>query len=971
MDAACLAHATEALRAFEAFVAVEFGDRATLDTVLSERVLESRAAFDLRQRAFAFKARAALRGVQADLVLSAGIVYPSAAGTERHDAMGSEALLGCRRLEPSGLLRLNFSSFTADDARCKPFNLAGQPAAGMDDLLVPSFSTVQAAQITTVAQGRTIHSDAQHSVGGSASEVLDACPVDSRDAGVSALHESAMACAVVPSVPRSAQADADRPQPHYAIAVRELCAFTAKSGDLDLRCTPAPTAQQGIAGHQSVAARRSPTYQSEVTLSATLDGLLVRGRADGYDPATGRLEEIKTHRGDAARIPENHRRLHLAQAETYAHLKCLADGLGEIDVAVVYFEIGTQAETPIERRYAADELAAIFAARCEQFASWAARELAHRACRNRALTALAFPHGAFRAGQRHLAEAVYRCARDGGQLLAQAPTGIGKTLGTLFPALKALAQQALDKVFFLAAKTSGRQLAVECLRALGNEGKLPLRVLELVARDALCEHPDKACHGDSCPLARGFYDRLPHARAAAMEAVFLDRASTVAVARQHGICPYYLTQELVRWADVVVGDYNHYFDTSALLHAMTVANDWRVAVLVDEAHNLVERARAMYTAELHRDDLRIALRSAPAELRPSLQRLDRRWQQFVADQTEPYRVHDALPTAFVDGLDSAIGAIAEFQAEHPEGLGPELLAFFFGALHFSRLAASFGAHSIFDVTLEAAPATARGRQDSSVCLRNVIPAPHLDARLAAARAAMLFSATLAPAEFYRRMLGLRDHAKTIDVESPFLPEQLRVRVTRSISTRYRDRRQSLGAVADLIAAQFESEPGNYIAFFGSFEYLGQAADRLSESHPKIPIWRQMPQMSGHAQEEFLARFEDDGQGIAFAVLGGRFGEGIDLPGTRLVGTFIATLGMPPLNPVNEEMRRVMAAQFGAGYEYTYLYPGLRKVVQAAGRVIRTASDRGVVNLIDDRYAQPRILGLLPSWWDVRLGAFAD
>ncbi|MBS0446174.1 MAG: ATP-dependent DNA helicase [Proteobacteria bacterium] len=757
----------------------------------------------------------------------------------------------------------------------------------------------------------------------------------------------------------------------YAVAVRELCAFTAKTGDLDLRFTPAPTAQEGIAGHQLVVSRRPAGYAAEVGLSGAIGNLQVRGRADGVDRQRGRLEEIKTHHGDAGRIPENHRHLHLAQAETYAHLLCSADGRAELDVAVVYFEIRSQAETATERRYAAAELATRFAARCERFAAWAMQETAHRRARDDALAALAFPHP-FRSGQRDLAAAVYRCARDGRHLLAQAPTGIGKTLATLFPALKALAG-GLDKVYFLTAKTAARGLALAALRTLAGAEGVPLRVLELGARETLCEHPDKACHGDSCPLARGFYDRLPAARSAAVGAAgLLDRTRVAAVARAHAVCPYYLAQELIRWSDVVIGDSNHYFDTSAVLHGMTLANEWKVAVLVDEAHNLVERSRTNYSGELSRRALSAAVKAAPPAVAKPLRSLQRRWQQIDAEQSEPYRVLEAVPPAWVAALSTVVAAIAEWQAEHADGLDGALLDLYFAALHLGRLIESCGTHSIVDCTQVAAES---GRpKDSVLCVRNVVPGPHLVRRYASAHSVTLFSATLAPMAYYRRMLGLPDDTRTIDVASPFAAEQLAVRVARDISTRYRDRARSLAAVTRLIEAQYRCAPGNYIAFFGSFEYLEQAADDLSARWPDLPVWRQSPRMDRAAEDDFLARFRDDGAGIGFAVLGGRFGEGIDLPGRRLVGAFIATLGMPQVNPVNEQMRRAIDALFGQGYEYAYLYPGLRKVVQAAGRVIRTTSDRGVVHLMDDRFAEPRVLRLLPTWWQVRIdrgGAIAE
>jgi DNA excision repair protein ERCC-2 len=747
----------------------------------------------------------------------------------------------------------------------------------------------------------------------------------------------------------------------YVVSVRTLTEFTAKEGDLDLRFTPSPSAPEGIAGHGVVTSRRAAGYQTEVSLSGEYKQLAVRGRADGYDPAQNQLEEIKTFRGDLDRMPANHRQLHWAQVKMYGWLICQKLDLPEVRLALIYFDIGSQRETVLSELVSAAVLQQYFEQQCERFLAWAEQELAHREARNRALTALRFPHSSFRPGQRQLAEGVYRAAGNACCLMAQAPTGIGKTIGTLFPLLKACPGQELDKVFYLAAKTSGRGLALDALALIKrSEPALPLRVLELVARDKACEHPDKACHGESCPLAKGFYDRLPQARQAALAVSLLDKAALRAVALEHQVCPYYLSQDMARWSDVVVGDYNYYFDTSAMLHGLSVANQWRVGVLVDEAHNLIERARKMYTAELDQADLHFLRQSAPAALKKSLDRLNRNWNALHKDQSEPYQVYSEGPAKFATALQQTITEITDYLADNPANADSRLQAFYFDALHFSRLADLFDTHSLFDVTKDA-----RYRQAQSVlCIRNIIPAPFLAPRFAAARSTTLFSATLSPWHFYSDTLGLPENTVCIDVESPFKAEQLSVQIVGGISTRYQHREDSLSPIVDLMARQYQERPGNYLAFFSSFDYLQKVTALFGIRYPHIPMWEQSRRMEEVERERFLARFTPESQGIGFAVLGGAFAEGIDLPGERLVGAFIATLGLPQLNPVNEEIKERMSAAFGAGYDYTYLYPGIQKVVQAAGRVIRTQSDRGVIYLIDDRFSRPNVLRLLPAWWKV-------
>ncbi|RJF95346.1 ATP-dependent DNA helicase [Noviherbaspirillum saxi] len=754
----------------------------------------------------------------------------------------------------------------------------------------------------------------------------------------------------------------------YRIAVRALAEFTAKCGDLDLRFTPAPTAQEGIAGHIAVTARRAADYQKEVLLASHYRHLLVRGRADGYDPALNRIEEIKTYRGDLARMPANHRSLHWAQAKIYGWLLCEKLQLPEVTVALVYFEIGSKHETILEERYPAETLQAFFIQQCECFLSWSEQEMAHRLARDEALSAMQFPHAEFRQGQRQLAEAVYRAANTDRCLAAEAPTGIGKTVGTLFPLLKATPRKELDKIFFLAAKTSGRSLALGALAQIKNsQAALPLRVLELVARDKACEHPDKACHGESCPLAQGFYDRLPQARAAALAAGALEKNSLRTVALEHQVCPYYLSQDLVRWSDVVVGDYNYYFDSSALLYGLTTANQWRVSVLTDEAHNLIDRARKMYTAELDQTTLQIVRRAVPDVLRKSLDKLFRQWSALNKAQESTYRVYAEAPAKFTGALQQVSSEVSAFFAENPAYVDSALQDFYFEVLHFTRLLEVFDTHSLFDVTIEEKNGSLRSR----VCIRNVVPARFLAPRFSEAQSAVLFSATLSPWHFYADMLGLPDDTAYVDVESPFRAEQLSVHVASHISTRYRHRDQSLGPIVALMSRQYEAQRGNYLAFFSSFDYLEKVVALFRAHHPEIPVWEQSRRMDESARDDFLARFAPGGCGIGFAVLGGPFAEGIDLPGDRLIGAFIATLGLPQFNAINEEHRERMEAAFGAGYDYAYLYPGLQKVVQAAGRVIRTQSDRGCVYLIDDRFGRPEVRRLLPAWWKLGSPARLD
>ena len=283
-------------------------------------------------------------------------------------------------------------------------------------------------------------------------------------------------------------------------------------------------------------------------------------------------------------------------------------------------------------------------------------------------------------------------------------------------------------------------------------------------------------------------------------------------------------------------------------------------------------------------------------------------------------------------------------------LGKELERFYFNALRFCQLAEEFAEHSIFDIA------------GTTICIRNVIPAPFLKNRFASAHACILFSGTLNPPTFYRDLLGLPDDSIFLDVPSPFQAEQLCVRIVGDISTRWNHRRGSLLPISSVVAAQYGAKPGNYLVFLSSFDYLQDLFAEFSRHHPLIPAWRQHRSMSEGDRLEFIARFAPNGSGIGFAVLGGAFAEGIDLPGDRLIGAFIATLGLPQVNAVNEAICDSLQQSFGIGHQYTYLYPGLQKVAQAAGRVIRSPADQGTLYLIDERYLRPDVRRHLPRWW---------
>lgn len=858
------------------------------------------------------------------------------------------------------------------------------------------------------------------------------------------------------------------------VAVRSLCEFAARSGSLEFRYTPSPTSEEGIRGHQKLQSRRVADakpyahYDAEYLLEGSIEGITLKGRADGYwrmlatdtaesdgDASIPLLEEIKTHRGELERIGEGQKQLHLAQLKVYGALLCLRDNLSAVRLRLVYFDIDRDQESPTEHLWQASVLQQFAQDLCRQYRAWHKQEAEHRQQRDSALEQLMFPYPAFRPFQRELSEAVYKGIYTQRQLLLEAPTGLGKTLGVSFPALKAMVKSQLDRLFLLSSRTTGRQLFLDALRQLVRNGQdtddaltpVPLRILELSAKEKSCEHPDKACHGDSCPLARGFFDRLPQARQAAANCYWLDQNEIRRIALSNDICPYYLTQEMARWSDLIVGDVNHYFDRQALLFSLTLQNDWRVVPLVDEAHNLIDRARGMYSAQLDRALYSKAAKCAPEPLKKPIQAVQQGWRKLIAEAAgeqaealssnasrQPLAIHlDQVPDQLNGYLHQLVTELTDYLVEQPGpqgmasqqiGLDPQselnLQQLLFDTLGFLRLAELFDRHSL--CTLELSAGQTRFREPkvkATLRIQNLIPADFLRERFNTAFATVLFSATLSPAEYYRDLLGMAggrsddaetagrtestgnsgntvktDDANTTDkaiktgnpikgddtedkskpdtskqirdalwfsLPGPFRREQLDLRLV-PISTRFKDRNRSIEPLCQRIARQYQQKPGNYLVYLSSFSYLEQLQRGLERFCSDLPLQVQSAGMKEEERQRFIQRFRQEQGLVGLAVLGGAFSEGIDLPGDALIGVFVATLGLPPYDSFHETLSQRLEQRFGDGYRYTYLYPGLRKVIQAAGRLIRTPEDTGVIELIDDRFMQQEVQALMPGWW---------
>ncbi len=568
------------------------------------------------------------------------------------------------------------------------------------------------------------------------------------------------------------------------IAIAELARFCHRSGDIDHRFTPSPTGVQGVAGHQRVYARRPASYKSEFAVEyqhcESQLQLTLRGRADGYDPQQGVVEEIKTCRVAFDAIAEPVAQLHLAQGRLYAAIIAAQENREGLEVRLTWFNIDSAQEYSRSEYYSRAELADFLAATLARFADWLHHLARLKRERDASIVALALPYGEFRQGQRNIAELAYKCVDQGGQLLLEAPTGSGKTAAVLFPALKALATGKHDKVLFLTSKTVGRRAAQDTLAdfaAAGYRGT----ALSLTAKEKICLSPGRACHGDDCPYARNYYDKLPAAMNAAIDRQSLRREDMESIAREFEVCPYELALDLLPWVDVVIADLHYLYSLTATLCNTIEADSTRWTVLLDEAHNLPGRARAMYSATLNKAVVLEARRTVTGDMAKSLARINR---QFLAllkwpwQETEFHSSED-LPQELLYTLQAFTSATAEQLAREPAFLQrrPVLMDCYFQVLQFLRVAEQWGDDYRFQLS------RAAGKQSLSVTLNCLDPARQLAQRQRRVHAVIAFSATLSPLPWSRTSLGLHDQAVCSRATSPFDSEQLRVWLATHIDTR--------------------------------------------------------------------------------------------------------------------------------------------------------------------------------------------
>jgi DNA excision repair protein ERCC-2 len=753
-------------------------------------------------------------------------------------------------------------------------------------------------------------------------------------------------------------------------SVREVVEFVLRTGGLagSGQFSGPGRALQGTRAHIRHQKSKPAGYESELAVAREIDAgefvLKLRGRIDGLHEQDGMLliEEIKTvhHLSDGAADP-----VHVGQAKLYGVLYGEERGFGEVDVQVTYLELETMRAREVRERCTMGELRAFFDAVVGEYVEWLREHEAWLRVRDASIAALQFPFGEYRKGQRSLAVAVYRTVKAGEKLFAEAPTGIGKTISVLFPAIKAQGEGHLEKIFYTTAKTVGRTVAENALADL-RLGGLRLRSVTLTAKEKICFNDGKACDLAACPFAVGYYDRIKGALRDALAGDVFTREAIEGIARKHQVCPFELSLDLSVWADVIICDYNYVFDPSVSLKRFFGEERREFAVLVDEAHNLVDRAREMFSAELLRDEVK-NLREAIADELPACAKILKKAQaQFSAFQklegtTERGGafVNAGCPEKLPKILKEFCGEAETWLVQNNAGsFREELLEFYFKALAFNRTAENYDQRYVtcFEPELD------------RLKLFCIDPSNLIRQTFGQVRAAVLFSATLKPLEYYRESLGGEATDAALTLDSPFPAKNLLLMVQDRVATTFRARADSYAKLAEGIAAVAGAKNGNYLVYFPSYEYLTQVLHTFCAEFPEIRVMAQKSGMSEGEREEFLRQFEaDPGRTlVGFAVLGGIFGEGIDLVGERLIGVIVVGIGLPQLYMERDLIREYWQNLGRAGFDYAYTFPGMNRVMQAVGRLIRTETDRGTALLIDERYGRRSQRILFPGWWQTKV-----
>ncbi|MCM3121850.1 MULTISPECIES: ATP-dependent DNA helicase [unclassified Mesobacillus] len=749
------------------------------------------------------------------------------------------------------------------------------------------------------------------------------------------------------------------------IPVRMLAEYVFKTGSIESGFKTASSFSEGSRIHREVQNTYQEMDQSEVFLKTEIefDNLLfiIEGRCDGllFSGEKTTIDEIKSTSLPLESIEENSNPAHWAQAECYGYMFLKEHQNEEIDIQLTYVHKTSGDKKFFKRSFTKEELENSVKGMVADFAPYARLQAEHGLKRDQSIKKLKFPFPRYRHGQRQLAGAVYKTIEEGRTLFANAPTGIGKTISTVFPSVKAIGEEQIKKLFYLTAKTTTRQTAEEAFSLMIKKG-LEIRTVTITAKDKVCFTGEGKCSKEHCEFADGYYDRINGAVLDILrnEAI-LDRCCIEKYAKKHRVCPFEFSLDLAYAADAVICDYNYIFDPKVSLKRLFDEQKKKTVLLVDEAHNLVDRGRDMFSAALEKSPF-LQLKREFKEKNHSLGHISKRLNDYFIQLRKQAGFSKTIEC--VEPLEELNQLIAEFM-EHAEkellrgsaGESDLLLETFFVAQNWQRISSLYDERFIVYALIE--------KNDVRIKQFCLDPSHLIKQAGKSFKSRIFFSATLNPMGYYRDMLGGDSEDYVSLIPSPFSSEQTDVKI-QSLSTRYKDRTRSIKPIVKTMSDLVHNYPGNYLFFFPSYQYLNMVLEEWSISNEDICTIVQGTGMNEEERAAFLESFTADNQGslVGFAVLGGVFSEGIDLKGDRLNGVVVVGVGLPQIGFERDLISKHFAAIGKNGYDYAYVFPGMNKVLQAGGRLIRSEDDTGRIVLIDDRYLHNKYQALLPDAW---------
>ena len=757
--------------------------------------------------------------------------------------------------------------------------------------------------------------------------------------------------------------------PYLQLSVHDVVDFLLRSGDIDDRVYNQEAMELGSKIHSSYQKKQGKEYLSEYLLGETferpLGTIVLSGRADGIilGGEVPIVDEIKSTVLPLEVFYQQQLSWHLGQAECYALMYCHQEKIDKIAIRLTYISQREDGKQEHEFHYLLEDLEKKVYGYLDEYLEFHQRSFEHRKARDESCKKLAFPFPSFRSGQRELAKYAYGIAKKGGILFAEAPTGIGKTMSTLYPFVKAFLEGKNERIFYLTAKTTGQEAAKEAILSMKEKG-LIARASYLKAKDKLCLSPGKACNPDECPYAKDYYGKLKETIQQALESDRdFDEGYLLMKSYEKMLCPFELQLDLSLYSDVIVCDYNYLFDPLVKLDRFfgELSDPSHSLALIDEAHNLVDRGRPMYSACLDDLSLHFAKKSLKGKAFTSLKRALTKVQKALIDEAilheeTPFFVYDVPPAGVLKAVEALKRANQKFGKDVHPHVSEEYKDFFLECNKFQRLLSDYyGPNVKIYLSLKDKKITLK-----LYCLD---PSPYLSKSLSALKGAVVFSATLSPISYYMNAVLGHEKAPFLLLPSPFPKEHFRLLLAPKVSTRYKDRSTTYSNVASYLSRFVEAKLGNYFLYFPSYEYLESIMPYLSFKDATILYQRH--DMNDLEKAEFLSHFGKNPQKttVGLLVLGGAFSEGIDLPEDRLIGVAVVGIGLPQIGVDNDLIRDYYQSKNGKGFEFAYMDPGMNKVMQAAGRLIRSESDVGAALLIDDRYLLEEYRVLFQRIWD--------